>query len=81
MSDDCMQLLFALTSILLVQKRAEIVIPPKSNRIIRRKYDVERLFNKLKNFRRIATGYDKTACGIHGGYTSCKHSHLAEIIC
>jgi transposase len=26
---------------------------------------VERLYNKLKNFRRIATRYDKTACGIH----------------
>jgi transposase len=49
---------------------ALIVIPPKANRIIQREYDaelykernlVERLFNKLKHFRRIATRYDKTA--------------------
>ena len=46
------------------------VIPPKKNRIIQREYDkelyeernlVERLFNKLKNFRRVATRYDKLA--------------------
>lgn len=46
------------------------VIPPKSNRILQREYDealykerniVERMFNKLKHFRRIATRYDKTA--------------------
>lgn len=48
---------------------AEAIIPPKKNRTIQRTYDtwlykerniVERLFNKLKNFRRIATRYDKT---------------------
>jgi transposase len=47
---------------------AVAVIPPKSNRKIQREYDkflykernlVERLFNKLKNFRRVATRYDK----------------------
>ncbi len=46
------------------------VIPPKSNRIVQREYDkdlykernhVERMFNKLKHFRRVATRYDKTA--------------------
>ena len=46
------------------------VIPPKSNRRTPREYDkelykernlIERLFNKLKHFRRIATRYDKTA--------------------
>ena len=46
------------------------VIPPKSNRKTVREYDkelykernlIERLFNKLKQFRRIATRYDKTA--------------------
>ncbi len=50
--------------------RAIAVIPPKSNRKIQREYDkelykernlVERLFNKLKHFRRVATRYDKTA--------------------
>ena len=48
----------------------EAVIPAKSNRRIpiphdREKYRwrnlVERLFNKLKNWRRVATRYDKTA--------------------
>ena len=47
-----------------------VVIPPKSNRKIQREYDkdlykernlVERMFNKIKQFRRIATRYDKTA--------------------
>lgn len=49
---------------------AIVVIPPKSNRKTLREYDkelykernlIERLFNKLKQFRRIATRYDKTA--------------------
>jgi transposase len=49
---------------------AVAVIPPKSNRKIQREYDknlykerniVERMFNKLKHFRRIATRYEKTA--------------------
>ena len=47
---------------------AECVIPPTKNRKEQREYDthlykernqVERLFNKLKNFRRVATRYDK----------------------
>jgi transposase len=46
------------------------VIPPKSNRRIPAKCDyraykdrnrIERMFNRLKQFRRIATRYDKTA--------------------
>lgn len=49
---------------------AIVVIPPKSNRKILREYDVllykernhiERMFSKLKHFRRVATRYDKTA--------------------
>ena len=49
---------------------AVAVIPPKYNRRQPRSYDkeiykernlIERLFNKLKQFRRIATRYDKTA--------------------
>ena len=49
---------------------ALVVIPPKSNRKIQRDYDkdiykernmVERMFNKLKHFRKIATRYDKRA--------------------
>lgn len=47
---------------------AEAVIPPRSNRKTPRGYDkalyrernlVERFFNKLKQFRRVATRYDK----------------------
>lgn len=47
---------------------AQCVIPPTKNRTVQRKYDLylykernqlERLFNKLKNFRRVATRYDK----------------------
>ena len=48
---------------------AEAVIPPKKNRIHPRTYDrhtykernhVERFWNKMKQFRRIATRYEKT---------------------
>lgn len=47
---------------------ATAVIPPRKNRLSPRKYDkviykdrnlVERLFQKLKNFRRIATRYER----------------------
>jgi transposase len=49
---------------------AEVVIPPKANRVEQREYDetvyrernkVERCVNKLKQFRRVATRYEKTA--------------------
>lgn len=49
---------------------AEAVIPPRSNRIAPRQYDrsayrarnlIERFFNRIKHFRRIATRYDKLA--------------------
>ena len=49
---------------------AEIVIPAKSNRKKPRNFDkalykernlIERMFNKIKHFRRVATRYDKTA--------------------
>lgn len=49
---------------------ATVVIPPKANRKMPRTYDqelykerniIERMFNKLKHFRRIATRYDKLA--------------------
>ena len=48
---------------------AEAVIPPRSNRLVKREYDkhwykdrnlVERFFNKIKNCRRVATRYEKT---------------------
>ena len=49
---------------------AEVVIPPKRNRRVQHAYDkdiykernrIERFFNKLKHFRRIATRFDKLA--------------------
>ena len=53
---------------------AQVVIPPKSNRIDQREYDrhvykerhlVECFFAKLKAFRRIATRYEKLARTFH----------------
>ena len=49
---------------------AQAVIPPRSNRINPRSYDhqlyrhrnlIERFFNRIKDYRRIATRYDKLA--------------------
>jgi putative transposase len=54
---------------------SEIVIPPKRNRKVQRSYDadlykernlVARLFNKLKQFRRVATRYDKLLVNFMG---------------
>lgn len=51
------------------------VIPPRSNRKVQRYFDhhiyrerhqIECLFNRLKQFRRIATRYDKTATSFLG---------------
>lgn len=48
---------------------AEAVIPPKENRLHQREYDsdlykernlVERFLNRIKQFRRVATRYEKT---------------------
>ena len=54
---------------------SEVVIPPKRNRIIKRRYDtdlykerniIERFFNKLKQIRRVATRYDKLLANFMG---------------
>ncbi len=51
------------------------MIPPKSNRVSPQTYDrdlykqrnlVERFFNKLKHFRRVATRYDKLLANFLG---------------
>jgi putative transposase len=51
------------------------VIPPKRNRTFKRPYDaelykerniIERFFNKLKQFRRVATRYDKLLVNFMG---------------
>ena len=50
------------------QQDTKVVIPPKRDRKVQRAYDadlykernrIERFFNKLKQFRRVATRYDK----------------------
>lgn len=54
---------------------ATVVIPPRRNRKIQRSYDIElykernvieRFFNKLKQFRRVATRYDKLLVNFMG---------------
>jgi len=59
----------------LTSQGIQVVIPPKANRVEQRAYDknlyadrnkVERFFNLLKNNRRIATRYDKTASSFLG---------------
>jgi putative transposase len=53
----------------------EVIIPPKRNRKVQRPYDaelykernrIERFFNKLKQFRRVATRYDKLLANFMG---------------
>jgi putative transposase len=57
------------------EKGAQVVIPPKRDRNIQRPYDsglykernhIERFFNKLKQFRRVATRYDKLLANFMG---------------
>ncbi len=54
----------------LAEKGIQAVIPPKANRLAQRDYDrhvykdrnlVERFFNRIKQFRRVATRYEKLA--------------------
>ena len=61
---------------LLDQHDVEAVIPPRANRKEQRSYDeevykwrhlIENLFQKLKQYRAIATRYDKTAVAFLGG--------------
>ena len=59
----------------IAQTGTKVVIPPKRNRKTQRDYDVElykerniieRFFNKLKQFRRVATRYDKLLANFMG---------------
>jgi putative transposase len=59
----------------IAEQGSEIVIPPKRNRKVQRSYDtvlykernlIERFFNKLKQFRRVATRYDKLLVNFMG---------------
>jgi transposase len=47
---------------------SEVIVPPKANRLVQREYDktayrernrVERFFQKIKHYRRIATRYER----------------------
>ena len=67
---------------LLKKAKVQAVIPPKTNRTDQREYDkemykwrhlVENFFQKLKQYRAIATRYDKRASSFLGGI------HLASI--
>lgn len=62
----------------LAQRETQAVIPGKKNRIIPIEHDkhlykerncIERFFNRIKSFRRIATRYDKTAIMFLGALT------------
>lgn len=59
----------------ITQAGASLVIPPRRNRKVQRAYDaelykernrIERFFNKLKQFRRVATRYDKLLANFMG---------------
>jgi putative transposase len=59
----------------IAENGAQVVIPPKRNRKVQRPYDaelykernrIERFFSKLKQFRRVATRYDKQLANIMG---------------
>ena len=59
----------------LAQRGIQAVIPPKANRVEQREYDrhvykdrnlVERFFCRIKQFRRIATRYEKLARNFFG---------------
>jgi putative transposase len=59
----------------IAERGGQPVIPPKRNRTFKRPYDpelykerniIERFFNKLKQFRRVATRYDKLLANFMG---------------
>ncbi|ADJ27009.1 transposase IS4 family protein [Nitrosococcus watsonii C-113] len=73
---------------LLEQARVEGVIPPKSNRIKQRDYDedmykwrhlIENFFAKLKQYRAIATQYDKRASTSLGANLHGRFRYLAQL--
>lgn len=71
----------------LAQREIQAVIPPKANRVEQREYDrhvykdrnlVERFFCRLKQFRRIATRYEKLARNFFGMLSlACAYIWLA----
>lgn len=70
----------------LQQAGKAIVIPPKSNRTTPREYDkdlyrarhlIENFFARRKQFRAIATRYDKRAANFLGAISLSRFNHLA----
>ena len=71
----------------LAQREIQAVIPPKANRVEQREFDrhvykdrnlVERFFCRLKQFRRIATRYEKLARNFFGMLSlACAYIWLA----
>jgi putative transposase len=62
----------------ILEAGATAVIPPKRNRRVQHSYDkdiykernrIERFFNKIKHFRRVATRYDKLLANFMGFVT------------
>jgi hypothetical protein len=71
----------------LAERGIEPVIPPRSNRKVPIEYDreaykrrnlIERCVNRLKQFRRIATRYEKTARSLSFDAMYCVHTHLDQ---
>jgi len=73
-----------------INKNIEPVVPPKSNMkepwdynhiIYLYRNEIERLFNRLKNYRRVATRYDKLAV-VYGGFVTLAMIALVlKVIC
>ena len=68
---------------LLRQRDTEAVIPPLKTRLVQRRYNrrkykrrnlIERLVNRLKHYRRVATRYEKTARNF------LAFAHLASVL-
>ena len=64
------------------------MIPPPANRRLPRDYDqyiyqarhlIEKLFAKLKQFRAIATRYDRTARKLLAGHPPDRRAYLAQL--
>ena len=65
------------------------VVPPKSNRIepweydramYKRRNEVERLFRRLKGFRRIFSRFEKTRCHVHWLYSLRPHHRGSSLM-
>lgn len=65
------------------------VVPPKSNRrepwsysrqLYRKRNEVERLFRRLKGFRRILSRFEKTRCCLYGFYLFRIHRRGSALV-